>query len=159
MTETSAPNRFERSRAAGAAASAGAIVFSVIVGILVVELFYHFFSPSMQRASIYEWDRRIMFFNGRGSVFENHGDIFTCVPNNDIRSLTIYFSDKDFIVEYDYHVHTNNYGLVQDSDIVASRPSILLLGDSFTEGQGPSLGFGSSRRTPIASRSSSSTVD
>jgi hypothetical protein len=136
MTVTNPPNRFERSRAASAAASAGAIVFSVIAGILVVELFCHFFSPSMRASGIYEWDRRIMFFSGRGTVFENHGDIFTYVPDNDIRSLTTYFSDKDFIVEYDYRFHTNNYGLVQDSDVVASRPSILLLGDSFTEGQG-----------------------
>ncbi len=82
-----------------------------------------------------------MFFDGAGSIFENHGDIFTYVPHDDIRSLTVYLSDRSFDVEYDYRFRTNNYGLVQDDDVVPSRPSLLLLGDSFTEGQGAAPWF------------------
>ena len=48
----------------------------------------------------------------------------------------MYFSDHAYDVEYDYWFHTNNYGLVQDFDVAPTRRSILLLGDSFMEGQG-----------------------
>ena len=34
--------------------------------------------------------------------------------------------------------NTNNFGLVQNSDIFSNQDSILFLGDSFTQGQGAS---------------------
>ncbi len=107
-----------------------------MIGVILVELLCYFFVPSLRQPSIFDWNRRIMFFDGRGTILENHGDIFTYLPHNDVRHLAIYYSDDDFVVEYDYWLHTNNYGLVQDTDVVPSRPSILLLGDSYTEGQG-----------------------
>src|SRR4029077_1116528 len=55
---------------------------------------------------------------------------------SEIRNVTGFLSDNDFIVEYDYRFRTNNFGLVQDADIAPERDSLLLLGDSFTEGQG-----------------------
>jgi hypothetical protein len=64
------------------------------------------------------------------------GDIFTFIPNNEIRIFTAFFSDHDFTVEYDYHFRTNNLGLVEDADVIPERDSLLLLGDSFTEGLG-----------------------
>jgi hypothetical protein len=64
------------------------------------------------------------------------GDIFTYVPNSEIRGLTAYFSAHDYTIEYDYRFRTNNFGLVQDADLVPGQDSLLLLGDSFTEGQG-----------------------
>jgi hypothetical protein len=124
----------------GAMTAAGLVVASLLLSVILVELFCYLFVPSIGRASANErmldWGHRIIFFNGNGSIFQNHGDIFTYVPHNDIRNVLGYFSDDGFKVEYDYRFHTNNYGLVQDGDVVPARPSILLLGDSFTEGQG-----------------------
>jgi hypothetical protein len=116
-------------------AATGLVVGSLMLGIIIVEVFCYFFVPSMGRASLYEGNR-IMFFDGGGTIFQNHGNVFTYVPHNEVRSVSVYFSDKDFVVEYDYQFHTNNYGLVQDFDVVPARPSLLILGDSFTEGQG-----------------------
>jgi hypothetical protein len=129
-------DRFERSFAARAVAATGLAAGSLILGIIIVELFCYFFVPWMGRASLYDGNRRIMFFDGDGTIFQNHGKIFTYVPHNEVRSVTVYFSDKDFVVEYDNRFHTNNYGLVQDFDVVPPRPSLLILGDSFAEGQG-----------------------
>src|SRR5271165_393356 len=108
---------------------------SALIGILLIELFCWMFVPSIG------WnapgrDRRVVFFDGRGAIFENHGDIFTYLPHNEIRNVTAFFSDNDFVLEYDYRFRTNNLGLVQGADIVPARDSLLLLGDSFTEGQG-----------------------
>ncbi len=79
---------------------------------------------------------RVVFFDGSGSIFRNQGDIFTYIPHNDVRNLTAFFFDNELRIEYDYHLRTNNLGLVQDVDTIAERESLLLLGDSFTEGQG-----------------------
>jgi hypothetical protein len=124
----------------GTTTAAGLVVASLLSGIILVELFCYLFVPSIGRASanekLLDWGHRIIFFSGAGSVFRNHEDIFTYVPHNDVRNVLGYFSDAGFKVEYDYRYRTNNYGLVQDFDVVPARPSILLLGDSFTEGQG-----------------------
>jgi len=37
---------------------------------------------------------------------------------------------------YDYQLTTNAYGLIQQREPIRNKPAILLLGDSFTEGQG-----------------------
>ena len=117
------------------------IISSVIAGILLVEVFFHLFLPPSRAAqTVYKQLQRIVFFDGRGTIFANSEDIFTYVPANEVRNVTGYFSDSkpdgEFAVEYDYRFRTNNLGLVQDADIVPERRSLLLLGDSFTEGQG-----------------------
>jgi hypothetical protein len=113
------------------------IIPSAIIGIFLVELFCNLFVPSIANTKdLFKWNRPFLFINGRGSIFQNHGDIYTYVPHNEIRYLLGYISDDDFHIEYDYHLHTNNFGLVQDADIMPERESLLVLGDSFTEGQG-----------------------
>jgi lysophospholipase L1-like esterase len=110
-------------------------ISSALLGIILFELFCWMFVPSIG-ANLPGRDRRVVFFDGRGAIFENHGDIFTYLPHNEIRNVTGFFSDDDFAVEYDYRYRTNESGLVQDTDIAPARDSLLLLGDSFTEGQG-----------------------
>ena len=110
------------------------IIPSIIIGILLFELCSELFLPSIRRA-----DRQshvIYFFDGRDTVFRDYGDIFTYIPHSDIRILAIAYSDHGFSTEYDYHIRTNNFGLVQDNDVIPEKPSLLLLGDSFTEGVG-----------------------
>src|ERR1700730_4241409 len=107
------------------------IIPSAIIGVLLVELFCRLFVPSIGRAQgVQKWDQRVIFFDGHNTIFENHGDIFTYVPHNDIRNVTAFFAGDNFSIEYDYHFRINNFGLVQDADIVTERESLLLLGDS-----------------------------
>ena len=47
-----------------------------------------------------------------------------------------YYKENEFLKIWDYEFSTNNFGLVQKSDIYSDKDSILFLGDSFTEGQG-----------------------
>jgi len=110
---------------------------SVIIAILLAELLCRLFFPSMaNNQSVYKWDQRIIFFDGPETVFQNHGDIFTYVPHKEIRNVTAYFFEHDFTIEFDYRFRTNNVGLVQDADVGPEQDSLLLLGDSFTEGHG-----------------------
>src|SRR4029077_17526377 len=112
------------------------VVPSVILGICIVELLGHLFLPSTGNSlAIYKYVHEILFFDGPGTIFRNQGDIFTYVPNSEIRDVAGFFSGDDFKIEYDYRFRTNNFGLVQDTDIAPDRESLLLLGDSFTEGQ------------------------
>ena len=111
------------------------VIPSVVVAILLVELLCRVFSLTPQNAESRLLER-IFFLDGRGAIFENHDGIFTYLPHNDVRILTAFFSEHGFSVEYDYRIHSNNFGLVQDADIAQGRPSLLLLGDSFTEGLG-----------------------
>jgi hypothetical protein len=108
----------------------------MIVGILVIELFCRVFFPLGTIPSFDKQMRRVVFLDGRDSIFRNQDDIFTYVPHSDIRNVTGFLFDDEFKIEYDYRFRTNNFGLVQDDDIVPERESLLLLGDSFTEGQG-----------------------
>ena len=110
------------------------IIPSVLTGILLVELFCSLFVQSI--GNLPGRDRRVVFFDGPNTIFENHEDIFTYAPHDEIRQLIGFFTDNDFSVEFDYRYRTNNYGLVQDADIVPGRESLILLGNSFTEGQG-----------------------
>ncbi|MBV9586583.1 MAG: hypothetical protein JO213_17050, partial [Alphaproteobacteria bacterium] len=91
------------------------IIPSALAGILLVELFCGLFFPSI--GSLPGRDRRVVFFDGRQSIFENHDGIFNYTPHNEIRQIIAFFTPEDFSTEFDYRYRTNNYGLVQDSDI------------------------------------------
>jgi hypothetical protein len=113
------------------------LVTSTLCGVVLVELLYNFYiTPAAAKRWEFKWARQISFFGERGAIFENKNDIFTYFANKDIRRLNVYLNDDDFVTEYDYRFHTNNFGLVQDADIVKNVDSMLFLGDSFTEGQG-----------------------
>ena len=110
---------------------------SIMIGVLLVELFCRIFIPSITNVQeIHQWYQRVIFFDGPGTIFQNHEDIFTFVPNGEIRNIAGFISDNGLNIVYDYNFRTNNFGLVQDADITLERKSLLLLGDSFTEGQG-----------------------
>jgi hypothetical protein len=110
------------------------ILSSAIIGVAIVEAGYRIYQRVFP--PLYDWDRRILFFDGPDSIFRNWGPIFTYVPNAQIFTRAIYFSGSSYSTEYAYKFKTNNFGLVQDRDLVRGVKSILLLGDSFTEGQG-----------------------
>jgi hypothetical protein len=110
------------------------VVLSALIGIVAVELSCRFLGLTYSvNVSNYQ---RAIFFDGPETIFRNESDIFTYAPNKEIRNLTAFYRDKDFNIEYDYRFRTNNLGLVQDEDVVSDKDSILIMGDSYTEGQG-----------------------
>ena len=111
------------------------IIPSALIGVMLVEVFCWLFVPSLG-AGLPGRDRRVIFFDGPSPVFKNNGDIFTYVPNANLQNRTVFLKDEGFTIEYDYRFKTNNLGLTQDADVLPERRSLLLLGDSFTEGQG-----------------------
>ncbi len=90
-----------------------------------------------------EHSRRYMLFgtSDGASAFRNQGKIFTYIPNSTIQASAFYEIGPTLRKEYDYELKTNNFGLVQKQDIEKGRPSIIVLGDSFTEGQGATPWF------------------
>jgi hypothetical protein len=113
------------------------IIPACVVGVLLIEVFGGILYPSVVNEGFYKWYDQVIFFDGRDTIFQNIGDIFTYVPDSKIRDIAGFISDKDdFNVSHDYYFRTNNFGLVQDADIIPGRDSLLLLGDSFTEGYG-----------------------
>lgn len=113
------------------------IIPSCFLGVLSIEVFGWIFYPTVANEGAHRWYEQVIFFDGRDTVFQNIGDIFTYVPDSEIRNVAGYISgNDDFSVLHDYHFRTNNFGLAQDADIIPGRDSLLLLGDSFTEGFG-----------------------
>src|SRR5947199_1016990 len=77
------------------------ILPSAIIGVLLVELFCRVFFPSITNTKeLSRWNRPFIFVEGRDTIFQNHGDIYTYVPNNEIRYLSGFISDAEFKVEY-----------------------------------------------------------
>ena len=115
---------------------AGAAVFLFFLGAtgLGLELLCEYMWPNP-----YQWERRLIFYS-EGTVFEDKGwGGFLYRPNARIHTEMYYITSLLPVAitkEYDYDIETNSDGLVQLRDISATRPSILFLGDSFTEGQG-----------------------
>jgi hypothetical protein len=93
------------------------------------------------------WDRRFLFVSP--NAYQNRGDRFwTYVPHTTIREAAVYAMPSLFtaqpkiFVEYDCSMKSNNLGLLQDDDIEAGAVTTLIVGDSFTAGQGGCPWFG-----------------
>ena len=109
------------------------IVFiSIIISLLFVELFC---SLIIFKKGDYNFKNANMIFS-EGKVFRNIDSFFTYEPNQEITAANYYYIGEEFVEVYKYNIKTNNLGLVQENDIYKNLPSILILGDSFTEGQG-----------------------
>lgn len=84
----------------------------------------------------YDSRYRLIGTEPAGDVFRNVGDIFVYEPGRQVRTVAWYDTPGGFVREYDYRFRANNLGLAQAKDVEPGVPSILFLGDSFTEGQG-----------------------
>lgn len=115
-------------------------VITTLLCIAALELVLEHYLPK----NPYEWNKRLMFFS-EGPVFRNtRWGGFVYEPNSRIHLRTFYITDPKqaaVVEEYDSWLRTNSSGLVQSADIVPSKPSVIFLGDSFTEGQGASPWF------------------
>ena len=78
----------------------------------------------------------MLFGGSAGSAFQNVGRFFLYRPDSAIRSAAYFDTNKGLVKEYEYQFTTNNLGLVQKADVETGKPSALVLGDSFTQGQG-----------------------
>jgi hypothetical protein len=116
----------------------GYIIFLLAVVILGTELGLRAYFDDPE----YWWDVR--FLNISPGAYVIHDGFWLYKPNSVIRSAAIYglpmpkyFPMSEFHVEYDCRFRTNRFGLQgNDGQYIASRPTVLVLGDSFTEGQG-----------------------
>lgn len=110
---------------------------SFFFSLLIIEIFLqiiYFNKNSFKQTKAVD---RYMIFE-QGNVFKPYTNFFKYHPNKKILSEVFYKIDDKFIKEYSYEIITNNFGLVQESNISKNKKSILFLGDSFTEGQGAS---------------------
>lgn len=108
------------------------ILTSTILILFLIEVFCSFF---LFKKSEYNYKNRYLVYS-EGNVFRNIDNFFTYEPNTSITASNYYFINDKFKRIYNYIIKTNNLGLVQDKDLIKESPSILFLGDSFTEGQG-----------------------
>src|SRR5262245_26628154 len=113
--------------------SALLLAASCVIGILCMEIAWLALGPG----SASEDNRYVLFAQGGGGpVFRNLDGFFTYRPGATISTAAYYATATGWFREYSYSYRTNSAGLVQSADIEPGRPALLLLGDSFTEGQG-----------------------
>tara|TARA_B100000780_G_scaffold277865_1_gene249640 strand:- start:217 stop:1290 length:1074 start_codon:yes stop_codon:yes gene_type:complete len=106
---------------------------TLILTLTLVEVFLSQFFYKKQFK--YNHNNRFLLYE-EGNIFRNiDKKFFTYHPHKKIET-SLYYFNQDFVKVYNYSIITNNYGLVQNNDLEEKIPSILFLGDSFTEGQG-----------------------
>jgi len=117
-------------------------IVSVLIGLILFEVLAGFIIKR-EFSNDHERSRRYMLFGTADNTpaFRNQGGIFTYAPKSTIRPTAFYENGVSLHKEYDYEFKTNNFGLVQKQNIEKDHPSILVLGDSFTEGQGATPWF------------------
>jgi hypothetical protein len=89
----------------------------------------------------YYWDSRFLFVSP--NAFENRGEgVWAYQPHARIRETAVYavptasVLGTRFVVEYDCQAQSNNWGLLQDTDLQPGMVATVVVGDSFTAGQG-----------------------
>lgn len=112
------------------------IFISFLISFFIAELVYRLFSD--QNSSLH-MHRTMLFESGKN--FKNLNNFFTYYPNQQIRSVGVYSSKapsslNDIIFEYDHKIETNNFGLVMKKNVIQNSKVVMVIGDSFTEGQG-----------------------
>ena len=110
------------------------IVISFAISAGLFEGGYYFYAKWSQHPLREE--KRKLFFKASKPVFQNYKDILLYGPDNEVRVVAVYFNDQNTYKEIDYSIRTNNFGLVQDEPLKVGKKSIVLLGDSYTDGFG-----------------------
>lgn len=112
----------------------------MIILILVFVFFFIFIDKTLE----YNTDKNtkkfrnfLLFNSDNQKVFQNFTNFFKYYPESKITIANYYLGDNDEInIEYHYSFHTNNFGLNQKQNIDIKKEYILILGNSFAEGQG-----------------------
>jgi hypothetical protein len=89
----------------------------------------------------YYWEYRFQYISPNSLENRSEG-VWTYRPNTAIREVSVYglpqliSTQPTLAIEFDCPMRSNNLGLLQDNDIAPGTPVTLVLGDSFTSGQG-----------------------
>jgi hypothetical protein len=85
----------------------------------------------------YFWNHRYLFIT-KGAYRHIDSGLFTYQPNMEVDSVAVYGlpSSDYFWLEYKCKFKTNEIGLISTGEPKSGKPTILVLGDSFTEGHG-----------------------
>ena len=108
------------------------LTFSLLISLAIVETFIRFF---VYKSDNYNYKNTFLLYE-QGNVFQNIDNFFVFNSNSDITASTYYFKKNSFIEVNSYKIKTNNFGLAQAHDLIPEKESILILGDSFVQGQG-----------------------
>jgi len=120
------------------------ILVSSFIAFCLAELSYRlFFGIKME--SDPEFNLRTLLFQS-GDNFLNIENFFTYHPEKIIRSASLISKQSpedisDILIEYSAFLITNNAGLLMQKDVSKQDDVILIIGDSFTEGQGATPWF------------------
>lgn len=107
------------------------VVIPIIISIFLIELVGLFSNHNS-----YFWDHRYLYYS-QNAVRGLGPGFWTYAPNSPVRTIAAYELPKDNIwVEYDCKFSTNEFGLIDSGFDPAKPADWLVLGDSFTEGQG-----------------------
>jgi hypothetical protein len=104
------------------------VMISFVIGLLFIELFLQLFSVNKFN------DKRYLFYSKPSLLDQNKS--FGYNKNTYVREIAVYGNGNNFYIEYDTSFITNNIGLVQKISFDEKKKSIVLIGDSFTQGQG-----------------------
>tara|TARA_Y200000002_G_scaffold194917_1_gene161050 strand:+ start:134 stop:1219 length:1086 start_codon:yes stop_codon:yes gene_type:complete len=108
---------------------------SVIISLLFIELFFQFKNSLKEKTINFTSEPAYLLFQ-QGKVFKNIENVVKYHSNKTIKAEAYIYTENKFKQAYSYEIKTNNFGLVQKNNLKKNIPSILFLGDSFTEGQG-----------------------
>lgn len=118
------------------------IAISLAIALGAIELAYRTIYSERVSTNSGKSDRYMFFGTADDeSPFKNQATIFTYTPHSTVRAQAFYDVKNNLIKEYSYQFKTNNLGLVQSQDVDLNQDSLLVLGDSFTEGQGANPWF------------------
>lgn len=109
------------------------IIISFVTTLLFIEIFYQsFFIDDIH-------NKRFLFITKPSLLDQNKS--FGYNKNTYVREIAVYGNGKKFHIEYDTSFITNNIGLVQKKSFDPKKKSIVIIGDSFTQGQGATPWF------------------
>lgn len=106
------------------------LVKHLLVSIFILELFGLF-----AFRNIYYWDARYLFVSRDAFRVLNNG-LWTYKENSNILTAAVYNFGGGSILEYACKFKTNSLGLIDTNWIEIDKKPVLILGDSYTEGQG-----------------------
>lgn len=108
------------------------IVYILVISAFLIEMTGLFIFDNR-----YFWERRYLYLSSDSILNETSvtKSFWKYQPNSAIRSVAVYQRAFNPIIEYDCKFDTNSYGFV-DTGPISDVVDFLVLGDSFTEGQG-----------------------
>jgi hypothetical protein len=109
------------------------IIFSCIITLLFIEIFIIIFIVDQ----VYN---NCFIFNTKPSL-QDQIKSFGYNKNTCVREISAYGNGQNFHIEYDTSFITNNIGLVQQKQFYPKKKSIVVIGDSFTQGEGATPWF------------------